>query len=199
MIAERNAGAIKASVHEPRAGAMGGADDDAHRAHSAKGLSTGFQRRVHTLFVEAVRAAGLDGVTIRKIGRLLGVSDKTVSSWVQDGREVVIPATRFLELFAREDILPDLVRERFWRALGAEAGFYCVPIPEVCLKGGGGKVERELCDVVEEIGLVAGRVKTAMADGKLSREERDGLLEEVGVLGVQVVELAHSVRTHGLK
>lgn len=176
---------------------MGGGDGDAHHARheaetarSAKGLSTAFQRRVHTLFLEAVRGAGADGVTIRKISRLLGVSDKTVSAWVQDGREVVIPATRFLELFGREDILPDLVRERFWRALCAEAGFYCVPIPEAR----GGAVQAELCDVVEEIGLVAGRVRVALSDGVISKAERDGLLEEVGVLGVQVVELAEAVR-----
>lgn len=169
------------------------AHDDAERARSAKGLSTGYQRRVHTLFVEAVRAAGVaqGGVTIRKISRLLGVSDKTVSAWVQDGREVVIPATRFLELFSREDILPDLVRERFWRQLCQEAGFYAVPIPEAR----GGKVEKELCDVVEEVGKVAGKLRAGMVDGQLSRAERNGLLDEVTVLGVEVVELAEAVRS----
>ena len=195
MIAERASGMTKSSVADGRTSSMGDGHDQAHQDGAgfpdAKGLASAYQRRVHTLFLEAVRAAGTDGITIRRIARLLGVSDKTVSAWVQGGREVVIPAPRFLELFSREDILPDLVRERFWRALAAEAGFYCVPIPEAR----GGRVERELCDVVEEIGLVAGKVRGALADGKLSRAERDGLLEEVGVLGVQVVELAEAVRT----
>lgn len=203
MIAERSG--IRGSVNDPRTSAMGGGGSEAHdAAHRLRqrlerdgkpGLTSAFQRRVHTLFVEAVRGAGADGVTIRKIGRLLGVSDKTVSAWVQDGREVVIPATRFLELFSREDIFPDLVRERFVRQLCAEMGFYAVPIPEAR----GGKVEGELCDVVDKVGRVAGKLKAGMADGKLTRDERDGLLEEVTVLGVEVVELAESVRTHGLR
>lgn len=136
----------------------------------------------------ALQEADRQGVSRKRVARLLGVSPETLGSWVEPNSSARVKACVLFELMVREDVLPESARAVLVRDLCAEAGYGVDTRPA----GAGGETLGACVHrMVEELGDVSRALQQAAEPGSedgagLGLTEARGVVRELTELGDQV-------------
>lgn len=160
--------------------------------HTNKSGLNSFGQRFMELLERAITDAARSGVSRQAVAEGLGVSTHTLDAWLKPSRSSVIPGDRCFELVCREDILPQTVRDRFWRDVGIEGGYVAIPELHVDLQKA--PALTHLIEIAAVFGRLAEVVRQkaggpCAADNRVCPEDMPRMLEHLHDLEREVVEL----------
>jgi hypothetical protein len=163
------------------------------------GRFNAFSDRFMELLRRAVAESGRLGVSRLSIAEALDVSVHTLDAWLKPSRASVAPSDRVFELICREDVLPQVVRDRFWADAGAEGGY--VVVPEIETDPDEIPPAKHLLDVTASLGRLAESVRLSLRQDEhgacvcdVNTQSASKMLEDLHELERHVAELRVSLQ-----
>jgi hypothetical protein len=183
----------------PARGSVDGRFSEAPKAATNRtgGIVPRWKRRFHAMLRMVFDVADAKGTPRADVAASLGVSDRTIDSWLNPGSATVIPGDQLYRLVVHAGHIPMEARRLMLQGLAEDAGLLLISTEAAALDSS--PLETQLCEVAASTGRVAEAVKGARADHSqggrlLTLEERERMLPVALELFREAGELVESLR-----
>ena len=167
-------------------------EDDKRGRAGAAGRCGASSRRFHKLLRGAMDLGETLGTLRKQVWRSLGVSERTLESWLQPASSTVIPGDQLYRLIAEPEHLPLKARKMLLQGMAADAGMLLVDAQAARLDRS--PLGVQVCEVTAANGRLAEETRAALADERLSYAERQSLMGRALDVQRQAGELVEALR-----